>query len=45
MPNRIRSGKEFDIFLSADTEFPQRLIKEGLATLPEPVAYAHGTKG
>jgi len=45
LTNQIRSGKEFDVFLSADTGFPHQLIKEGLATSPEPVVYALGTIG
>ena len=39
---RIRSGKRFDVFLSANTEFPKQLIVEQLA-VPEPVVYALGT--
>ena len=45
LTNQIRSGKEFDVFLSADTGFPHQLIREGLATSPEPVVYAFGTIG
>ena len=39
---RIRSGKRFDVFLSANTKFPRQLVAEQLA-LPEPVVYALGT--
>ena len=42
LTSQIRSGAEFDVFLSADTGFPQQLIEEGLA-VPEPVVYAIGT--
>jgi molybdate transport system substrate-binding protein len=45
LTNQIRSSKKFDVFLSADTGFPQQLIREGLATSPKPVVYAFGTIG
>lgn len=40
---QIENGAPFDLFLSADMSFPQRLVSEGLADLPTPVLYAHGT--
>ncbi len=42
LTSQIRSGAEFDVFLSANTGFPLQLIEEGLA-VPEPVVYAIGT--
>jgi molybdate transport system substrate-binding protein len=39
---QIREGAPFDIFLSADTEYPQLLYKESL-TLSEPKIYAYGS--
>lgn len=39
---RIRSGAAFDVFLSANTEFPRQLIEERLAA-PGPIIYALGT--
>lgn len=38
---QIIEGGEFDIFLAADTTFPERIFKHGLA-LSEPVLYASG---
>jgi molybdate transport system substrate-binding protein len=40
--SQIRSGAQFDSFLSANTEFPQQLVEEGLA-VGDPVVYAIGT--
>lgn len=40
---QIQSGAPFDLFLSADTGFPKRLIDAGLADSTEPVTYAKGT--
>jgi len=42
LTSQIRSGAEFDVFLSANTGFPLQLIEEGLAG-PNPVVYAIGT--
>jgi len=42
LTSQIRSGAEFDVFLSANTGFPLQLIEEGLA-VPKPVVYAIGT--
>ncbi|PJJ83652.1 molybdate ABC transporter substrate-binding protein [Mucilaginibacter auburnensis] len=38
---QINNGAPFDVFLSADMDFPQALYKKGLAT-KAPVAYAFG---
>ncbi|HEY0786930.1 MAG TPA: molybdate ABC transporter substrate-binding protein [Acidobacteriaceae bacterium] len=40
---QIENGAGFDLFLSADTSFPQRLIAAGLAQQQAPVIYAQGT--
>ena len=39
--SQVKSGAPFDVFLSADTEFPDALYKEGLATSASRV-YAYG---
>ncbi len=38
---QIKSGAPFDVFMSADMEFPESLYKEGLAVAP-PQVYARG---
>lgn len=38
---QVRNGAPFDVFLSADMEFPDGLYKDGYATTP-PRAYAYG---
>lgn len=38
---QVKSGAPFDVFLSADMEFPEALYKEGLATAA-PKVYARG---
>lgn len=38
---QIKSGAPYDVFLSADMEFPEALYKEGFA-LAAPRVYAHG---
>ncbi len=39
---QILNGAEFDLFLSADMQYPARVIAAGLGTTPSPVPYAHG---
>lgn len=39
----IENGGPYDLFLSADFAFPERLIRDGLAAQPRPTAYARGT--
>ena len=39
---QVRSGAPFDVFLSADMDYPQKLHKEELASDP-PIVYAYGT--
>lgn len=43
LTSQIQNGAPFDVFLSADTGFPQRLIDAGLADGSLPVIYARGT--
>ncbi len=38
---QVRNGAPFDVFMSADMEFPDGLYKDGFATTP-PKAYAYG---
>lgn len=40
---QIENGAPFDLFLSADMSFPQRLVSEGLTDGAAPVLYARGT--
>jgi molybdate transport system substrate-binding protein len=42
LTTQIKNRAPFDIFLSADTEFPEELFKNGFAT-KKPVVYAAGT--
>jgi molybdate transport system substrate-binding protein len=42
LTNQIRNGAPFDVFLSADEEFPQQLIAEGLAAKETLYRYAVG---
>ena len=39
---QILNGADFDLFLSADMQYPARVIAAGLGTTPSPVPYAHG---
>lgn len=39
---QVRSGAPFDVFLSADMDYPRTLHKEGLAS-SAPIVYAYGT--
>lgn len=43
LTSQIENGAPFDLFLSADSGFPQRLIDAGLAEAPSPTLYARGT--
>jgi molybdate transport system substrate-binding protein len=42
LANQIRNGAPFDLFFSADEEYPQQLIKEGLASKETLYRYAVG---
>ena len=42
LTSQVENGAPFDVFLSADTQFPDRLEKEGLTYRP-PRIYAYGT--
>ena len=42
LAEQIRNGAPFDLYLSADTEHPQRLVQQGLSASPAPVPYARG---
>jgi len=42
LTNQIRNGAPFDVFFSADEEFPQQLIDEGLASGTSLYRYAVG---
>lgn len=43
LTTQILNGAPFDLFLSADRNFPTRLIDAGLADTTAPVTYAKGT--
>jgi molybdate transport system substrate-binding protein len=43
LTTQILNGAPFDLFLSADRNFPERLIDAGLADSATPVTYAKGT--
>lgn len=40
--SQIRNGAPFDVFLSADSQYPEKLVKEGLAIGNSSVSYATG---
>lgn len=42
LSTQIKNGAPFDLFLSADMGFPERLAKEGFST-KEPAVYAYGS--
>lgn len=43
LTTQILNGAPFDLFLSADLDYPQRLVAAGVADSPAPVIYAKGT--
>ena len=43
LTTQILNGAPFDLFLSADTGYPQRLIAAGMADSAQPLIYAKGT--
>ncbi len=43
LEQQIENGAAFDVFMAADTSFPQRVIAAGLAEQTQPVVYARGT--
>jgi len=43
LTTQILNGAPFDLFLSADLNYPQRLIDAGTADAKSPVVYARGT--
>lgn len=43
LATEIISGAPFDLFLAADTSFPQRVIDAGRAEESQPIPYARGT--
>src|SRR5258707_5292409 len=42
LTNQIRNGAPFDVFLSADEEYPRQFIAQGLASNDTPYRYALG---
>jgi len=43
LATQIINGAPFDLFLAADTSFPQRVIEAGRAEESQPIVYARGT--
>ncbi len=43
LEQQIENGASFDLFMAADTSFPQKLIAAGLAEQTQPIVYARGT--
>ena len=43
LEEQIENGATFDLFLAADTSFPQKVIAAGLAEQTQPIVYARGT--
>ncbi len=43
LATQIANGGPFDIFLSADMSFPQRVIEDGHGVTSKPIPYAQGT--
>lgn len=43
LEEQIENGAGFDLFMAADTSFPERLIAAGLAEQTKPTVYARGT--
>ena len=43
LEQQIDNGAAFDVFMAADTSFPQRVIAAGLAEQTQPIVYARGT--
>jgi molybdate transport system substrate-binding protein len=40
--HQLRNGADFDLFLSADVDYPQRLVEDGVADRDSPFVYAVG---
>jgi len=43
LATQILNGDPADLFLSADSSFPEKIVAAKLADAPEPIAYAKGT--